>query len=230
MKKKILVIDDHPILREGIVHVLETEEGLEVCGQAGSAEEGLSLAGASDPDMVLTDLTLTGRSGLELIKDLAAIKPDLPVLVMSMHDEMIYAERVLRAGGRGYLMKESASDKLVEAINTVLAGRVFVSRAVTDHFLEGMAQGAPKFGLPLDRLTDRELEVFELIGHGKSTKEIATQLAISSRTVDAHRQHLREKFGSIGAGKLARYAIRWVESGALGQLGDHLRDEAREHC
>lgn len=214
--KKILVIDDHPILREGIVHVLGAEEGLVVCGEAGSAEEGLRLVEACEPDMVLTDLTLSGKSGLELVKDLAAIHPELPVLVMSMHDEMIYAERVLKAGGRGYLMKEAASDRLVEAIHTVLAGKVFVSKAVTDHFLESLSPAGPKFGLPIDRLTDRELEVFELMGHGKSTKEIADQLSISPRTVDAHRQRLREKFGSIGAGQLALYAVRWVESGALG--------------
>lgn len=217
MKKKILIVDDHPILSAGITHVLESEEDLEVCGSAGSVEEALRLLETTIPDLVLTDLTLPGKNGLELVKDLRVAHPGLPVLVMSMHDEMIYAERVLRAGGRGYLMKESAPDKLVGAIRTVLAGKVFASREVTNHFLEAITAGEAKFSLPLDRLTDRELEVFELMGHGKSTKDIAGQLSISPRTVDAHRKHIREKLGSIGAGQLALYAVRWVESGSLGQ-------------
>ena len=203
---------------EGIVHILESEDDLEVCAKAGTASDALALAETAKPDLVLTDLTLPGRSGLELIKDLKALHPHIPVLVMSMHDELIYAERVLRAGGRGYVMKETASDLLVEAIRRVLDGGVFASQAVTEHFLEAVSSGGDKTSkssFPLERLTDRELEVFEQIGNGNNTQQVASQLSISPRTVDAHRSHIREKLGLSDSSELTRYAVRWVESGSI---------------
>jgi DNA-binding NarL/FixJ family response regulator len=213
--RSILIVDDHPILREGIVHVLEDEEDLTVCGNIGSAEEALKFIQTTRPDLVLADLGLPGRSGIELIKDLQVLDPDLPVLVMSMHDELVYAERVLRAGGRGYVMKEAGSGLIVDAIRAVLDGKVFASRAVSDHFLDALSSTgrSRKSSYPLGRLTDRELEVFERIGKGENIKLIAESLHISPRTIDAHRTHIREKLGFGDSSELAVYAVRWMESG-----------------
>lgn len=215
--KRILIVDDHPLLREGLEKVINAESGFEVIGKAGSVQDALSLVEEDAPDLVLTDLTLPGRSGLELIKDLKMSHPDLPVLVMSMHDELIYAERVLKAGGCGYIMKEAPPENLIQAIQTVLGGGVFASAAVTNHLLRSISsgRGKSKSSFPLERLTDRELEVFELIGHGKSNREIADQLGVSSRTIDTHRIHIREKFGLSDGTALTRYAVRWIEAGQL---------------
>ena len=215
--KKIIIVDDHPLLREGLERVIGAEAELVVCGTAGSVQEALRLVDEHSPDLVLTDLILPGRNGLELIKDLRATHPELPVLVLSMHDEMIYAERCLSAGARGYVMKETAAENLLEAVRTVLAGGVFASPAVMDHFLLSLSnpQGRAAASFPIKRLTDREIEVFELIGSGKGNQEIAELLGISCRTIDAHRSHIREKLGITDGIELTRYAIRWVESGAL---------------
>ena len=215
--KRILVVDDHPVLREGLAHVISTAEDLSVCGMAGSVQEALQAVESQAPDLVLTDLILPGRSGLELVKDLRAIHPELPVVVLSMHDEMIYAERCLAAGARGYIMKEAAAEHLLDAIRQVLAGGVFASPAVIGHFLQSLShpQGRARADFPIKRLTDRETEVFELIGAGRSNQEIAGLLGISCRTVDAHRSNIREKLGIADGLELTRYAIRWVEAGSL---------------
>lgn len=214
--KRILIVDDHPVVRQGLEGILAGEHGLAVCGTASSVQEALALVDSSKPDLVLTDLGLPGRNGVELIKDLRSLHPDLPVLVVSMHDELIYAERVLRAGGRGYVMKEAPSALLLRAIHKVLDGGVFVSEAVTNHFLEGISTGTGlKASFPLQRLTNRELEIFELIGRGKGNHDIARQLNISPRTVDAHRAHIREKLRLADGTELTRYAVRWIESSVL---------------
>jgi DNA-binding NarL/FixJ family response regulator len=214
---RILLVDDHPLLREGLSRLIAAEAGLSVCGVAGSVQEALAVVESENPDLVVTDLTLPGRNGLELIKDLGAIHPEIPVIVLSMHDELIYAERVLRAGGRGYVMKDTPPDRLIEAIHTVIAGGVFASATVTNHFLRALSSGRntsqPSF--PLERLTDREIEVFELIGQAKSNHEIANRLGISPRTLDAHRAHIREKLGFADSNELTRHAIRWVEVGMM---------------
>lgn len=217
MKKRILLVDDHPLLREGLAKLIAAQSGWEVCGTAADAKEALSMVEAAEPDLVITDLTLPGRNGLELIKDLAVLRPGLPVVVLSVHDELLYAERVFRAGGRGYLMKDSAPAKLVEAVRVVLGGGVFASRQVTNHLLRSISnrKGVQKPSYPLERLTDREMEVFELIGRAKSNQEIATCLGISPRTLDAHRAHIREKLGLGDGGELTRHAIRWVEVGMI---------------
>ena len=216
--KHLLIVDDHPFLREGLRRLIDGESDLTVCGVAGGVQEALALIESTTPDLVITDLSLPGRNGLELIKDLAAAHPGIPVIVLSVHDEMIYAERVLRAGGRGYLMKDTPPERMLEAVRTVLAGGVFASRTVTDHLLHSLSttktQGKPSF--PLERLTDREMEVFEWIGRAKSNHEIATLLGISPRTLDAHRAHIREKLGLGDGGELTRHAIRWVEVGLRG--------------
>jgi DNA-binding NarL/FixJ family response regulator len=212
--QRILIVDDHPVVRGGLLNIIESRDGLTVCGSAGSVPEALAAVESLHPDLVLTDLGLPGRSGIELIKDLRTLHPELPVLVMSMHDEMIYAERVLRAGGRGYVPKEAPADVLIQAIHRVLEGGVFVSDNVTAHFLHGLSGGSgQRASFPIQRLTDRELEVFELVGQGKSTQEIGTLLVISPRTVDAHRTHIREKLGLADGNELIRFAVRWIESG-----------------
>lgn len=212
---KILIVDDHPVVRGGLQSIIDGREGLTVCGTAGSVQEALAQVEATRPDLVLTDLGLPGRNGIELIKDLRTLHPELPVLVMSMHDELIYAERVLRAGGRGYVAKEAPAELLLQAIRRVLEGGVFVSELVTNHFLHGLSGNhGQKTSFPIQRLTDRELEVFEHIGRGKSTHDIADQLGISPRTVDAHRTHIREKLGLGDGNELIRFAVRWVESEA----------------
>jgi DNA-binding NarL/FixJ family response regulator len=203
------------LLRDGLARLIEAQAGFTVCGMVGSVQEALTLVESDQPDLIITDLTLPGRSGLELIKDLGTTHPEIPVLVLSMHDELMYAERVLRAGGRGYLMKDTPPAVLVRAINVVLAGGVFASESLANHFLQTLApqRNASSPGFPLERLTDRELEVFELIGQAKSNSDIADQLQISPRTLDAHRAHIREKLGLADGNELIRFAIRWVEVG-----------------
>lgn len=211
---KIFLIDDHPMLLEGLVHVLERRDEFGVCGTAETAAEGLARVPEARPDLVVMDMTLPDKNGLELLKDLGALCPDIPVLVLSMHDEVLYAERVLRAGGRGYIMKETAAIQLVDAITKVLAGGVYLSDKASAHVLSGFAgqgEGRPKSRL--DQLTDREFEVFEKIGWGKSVHEIADELHISPRTVDAHRTNIRKKLDLPDAPALMRYAVRWVELG-----------------
>lgn len=216
----ILLVDDHPLLLEGLERLINAEPGIRVCGMAGDVQQALKMVETEKPDLIITDLTLPGRNGLELIKDLAATHPEIPIIVLSMHDEMIYAERVLRAGGRGYVMKDTPPGCLLEAIRAVLTGGVFASRAVTSHLLRSLSGGRAnaKPGFPLKCLTDREMEVFELIGRAKSNQEIATQLGISPRTVDAHRSHIREKLGLADGSELTRHAIRWIEVGTLEPL------------
>jgi len=213
--KRILLVDDHAVFRRGMADVIEEEPGLEICGSAGTSREALVLAETANPDLVITDLTLPDRNGLELIKDLRPRFPDIVILVVSMHDELLYAQRTLRAGARGYLMKEN-SDDVIPAVRQVLSGEIYVSPAVMRHFMEGLSEGErAHFSFPLARLSDRELQVFELIGQGEATDRIARQLHISERTVDAHRTHIRLKLGLPDSNALLRYAVRWVESGKL---------------
>lgn len=214
---KILLVDDHPLLCAGLGKLIDSESGMSVCGHASHIQQALRMVEEHDPAMVVTDLTLPGRNGLELIKDLGATHPGLPVLALSMHDELLYAERVLRAGGRGYIMKDSPPDRIIEAIRVVLAGGVFASPSLTSHFLQALSNGrtASKPSFPLERLTDREMEVFELIGRARSNHEIACKLGISPRTLDAHRAHIREKLALADGNELTRHAIRWVELGRV---------------
>jgi len=214
-QKTIIVVDDHPLMREGLKQVISAENDLKVIGSADSVQKAISLIDAKSPDLIITDLSLPGRNGLELIKDLGTTHPELPVIVISMHDELLYAERVLRAGGRGYVTKGAPPEQLLNAIRTVLGGGVFASQAVTNHFLSSLSggKGKPASSSPLEVLTDREIEVFELIGQAKSSQEISSMLGISPRTFDAHRTHIREKLGIGDAKELTRHAIRWVECG-----------------
>jgi len=210
-------VDDHPFINDGLRQLIGYEQGLSVCGVAASVQEALALVESARPDLIISDLTMPGRNGLELIKDLGATHPGLPVIVLSLHDELLYAERVLRAGGKGYVSKNAPTARLIDAIHCVLDGGVYTSAEVTKHFLNSLVPGqrAATSSFPLERLTDREIEVFELIGQAKGNHEIASQLGISHRTVDVHRAHIREKLGLEDGNALTRHAIRWVEAGVL---------------
>src|SRR5687767_3863234 len=194
-KKKVLLVDDHPIVRERLGELIAHEEDLEVCGEAEDARGALQAAEASKPDIAIVDISLKDSYGIELIKDLKERHPDLPVLVVSMHEESMYAERALRAGAKGYLNKQEATKKVIPAIRQVLAGQVFVSDAMAAGLLQKVATGrasATQGGKPIDVLTDRELEIFQLLGEGKSAREIGKTLKISVKTVEAHREHIKQ--------------------------------------
>jgi DNA-binding NarL/FixJ family response regulator len=212
-RKRILIVDDHPIVREGLVQQLNREPDLAVCAQAGNASYALAAVEQHKPDLALVDINLPGRSGLELIRDLRAMAPQLPILVLSMHDEAVFAERVLRAGGRGYVSKEAGGDKLLEAIRHVLGGQIYVSETVSTRLLDSLS-GKPlaRTVSPVEQLTDRELEVFTLIGQAKETKEIARRLNMSGKTVEAHRAAIKRKLKLKTGPELTRHAVLWVEA------------------
>lgn len=210
---RILIADDHPFMRKGVAHELNREPGLTVCGEAATAEEAIGAAQRLKPDLLLTDMSFPGKSGLELIKDVRAFLPELPVVVFSMHDESIYAERALRAGARGYVMKSEGPERLIEAVRAVLSGRVYVSDKMSARILNALSGAGPKVrSTPITALTDREFQIFRLIGEGKDARRIAQQLHLSSKTVDAHRANIRQKLAISNSTELAMYAVRWVES------------------
>ena len=206
------------MMRQGLAQLIAEEPDLLVCGESESAEGALSAINALTPDLVLADISLPGKNGLELIKDFQAMQPGLAILVISMHDESLYAERVLRAGGRGYIMKQEGGKKLMEAIRQVLNGKIYVSERMSANILEifsGRRAGAE--GSPIERLTDREFEVFQLIGQGKGTRDIAEKLHLSVKTVDVHRANIKAKLKLTSASELIRYAVRWTESQVSGE-------------
>lgn len=212
-RRRILLVDDHPFMRAGLAQLIDRQPDLTIVGEAGNPAEAFRELAKNRPDLVLTDLTMPGRSGLEFIKDLRAADETLPILIVSMHDEVVYAERALRAGARGYIMKEAGGEILLAAIRQVLQGTVYVSPAMSARILEGMTAARPRGGQsPIELLTDREFEVFQLIGQGKSTRAIADQLHLSPKTVDVHRTHIREKLNLTDATALVRHAVRWVET------------------
>jgi DNA-binding NarL/FixJ family response regulator len=212
-RKRILLVDDHPFMRAGLAQLIDKQPDLAICGEAGNPAEALTAIAKHRPDVVLTDLTMPGRSGLEFVKDLLAAESKLLVLVVSMHDETVYAERALRAGARGYIMKEAGGENLLAAIRQVLGGQVYLSPKLSARILEGMSGARPRASSsPIAELTDREFEVFQLIGQGKSTRDIADQLHLSPKTVDVHRGHIKEKLALKDATALIRHAVRWVET------------------
>jgi DNA-binding NarL/FixJ family response regulator len=208
----VLIVDDHPMTRAGLVHVINHQPDLVVCCEAENAAEALDAVDACRPDLVLADITLPGKSGLELIKDIKAIRPELPILVISMHDESLYAERVLRAGARGYITKQEGGEKLMQAVRHVLSGQIYVSEKMSAHILERFSggQAAPVCSL-VAQLSDREFGVFELLGQGLSAHEIAARLHISTKTVDAHRANIKAKLVIKTTSELISYAARWIE-------------------
>lgn len=212
-KKTILILDDHPMMREGLALLIGQETDLAVAAHAESAHQAMDAIAASRPDLVLADISLPDKNGLEFLKDVQAMHTGLAVLVISMHDEAIYAERVLRAGGRGYVMKQEGGKKIMEAIRAVLGGKIHVSEKISARILEVFSgKGASTPSSPVEQLTDREFEVFQLIGEGKATKEIAAKLHISVKTVEVHRANIKAKLKLVTAPELIRHAVRWIEA------------------
>jgi DNA-binding NarL/FixJ family response regulator len=211
---KVLIVDDHPIVRRGLSQLLDQETEFSVCGEAGSATEALDILDRARPDVVLVDITLEGVSGIELIKTIHQRQPEMPMLVLSMHDENLYAERALRAGAKGYIMKQEASEKVVTAIRTVLRGELYVSQNIASRMLEefvgGLGTDNRRFGV--DRLSDRELEVFEWLGHGLSTSDIADKLHLSVKTIETYRAHIKDKLKLKNATELVHHAVHWVQN------------------
>ncbi|HKJ44713.1 MAG TPA: response regulator transcription factor [Balneolales bacterium] len=212
MKKKIIIVDDHPLMRKGLSLILESEPDLEICGQAAKAEEALHLLDELNPDMAIVDVSLPGMSGLELTKHMLALKPEMIVLIISRHDEVLYAERAIRAGARGYVMKRVASDVILKAVRRVLNGGIYVSDEINERLLLGMASGHKRLTQsPLEILSDRELEVFELTGRGLGTREIAEKLYLSVKTVESYRARIKTKLNLSNANELVLHAVQWVE-------------------
>ncbi len=210
-KIKVAIVEDHPLFCERLAHLIGQEPDMEVCGQAASIGPALDLVIETKPDIAVVDISLKGSSGLELIKNMKAQNLDVPVLVLSMHDESLYAERVLRAGGRGYITKDEASEKVMAAIRRVLAGEVFLSEEMTSRFLKSFSGKRGPAGLqPVEKLSDRELEVLRLIGGGKSTKEIASSLSLGLATVDTYRTRIKEKLSLKNATELQHFANEWA--------------------
>jgi DNA-binding NarL/FixJ family response regulator len=207
---RILVVDDHPIVRLGIRQMIAADPRLTVCGEADCAAEALERV-KSRPDLAIIDLSLKDGHGLELIRSFREAAPDTRVLVLSMHDEALFAERALRAGARGYIMKQEAIDGLVHAIHEVLSGRLFVSGRMSQHLLERLGPDAAAAKSALGNLTDRELEVFELIGRGLNTAAIAERLEVSIKTIETYRSNIKSKLDLRDATDLIRFAATWVD-------------------
>jgi DNA-binding NarL/FixJ family response regulator len=212
--KKVFIVEDHPVFREGLVQIINSEGDMTVCGEAEDAEHALEAIPRIRPDLVLVDISLPGKSGLEMIKDLRARNGGVKLLVLSMHDEALYADRVLRAGGDGYIMKQEDPEEVVHAIRDVLGGHIYVSEQV----LAGggkvwQTRGSEPKSRPLGQLTDAELEMLELLGEGKTNLEIARQLHVGAGTVSHHCAQMRRKLSLKSTNALIRYAVCWVESG-----------------
>lgn len=209
---RIVVVDDHPLMRKGLVMSLESESDFVVCAQASNAEDGIGVIESEDPDLVIVDISLPGMSGLELIKQLHAIRPEMKTLVVSRHDESLYAERAIRAGAKGYVMKLEAADVMVSAVRKVMNNGIYVSETINERLLMGMASGHEMLSQsPLDVLSDRELEVFELTGKGFGTRDIAERLHLSVKTVESYRARIKTKLNLSNAAELMQHAVQWVE-------------------
>jgi DNA-binding NarL/FixJ family response regulator len=209
-KRRVFLVDDHPLIRERLTQLIERESDLTVCGEAESAPKALRALDTVRPDLVVVDISLKDSSGLELIKDIKAIHPEIPVLVLSMHDESLYAERVLRAGAKGYITKQEATTKVLAAIRRILSGEVYMSEDMVARLLNRCAQGRSFGATPVESLADRELEVFQMIGRGKGTRQIAEDLHIGIKTVESYRARIKEKLNLDSANALVQYAIQWV--------------------
>ena len=212
--KRVYIVEDHPVFREGLAQIINSEDDLTVCGEAEDAEHALEAILGLKPDLVLVDITLPGKSGLELIKELRDLNLSVKLLVLSMHDEALYADRVLRAGGDGYIMKEEDPEEVVHAIRDVLGGRIYVSEQV----MAGVKETPPSSGSalksrPLAQLADAELEVLELLGEGKTNLEVARQLHLQPESVNTHCKHIMRKLDLKTSNALIRYAVCWVEGG-----------------
>ena len=210
---RILIVDDHPVVREGMRQLVERDPDLTAAGDAGSAQEALSAIEERRPDLVTVDISLPGANGIELVKQIQARWPDLFVLVTSMHEEKIFAHRSLKAGARGYIEKGQGMREIRKAIHRVLAGKIYLSSEMTERALERAAEGRSLDDTVVDRLTDRELEVFLHLGRGHTTQEIAERLSLSPKTIESHREHLKTKLDIANANELVYRAVEWVLRG-----------------
>lgn len=212
-KARLLIVDDHPIVRQGLTQLLDRQHDLQVAGEAENAEDALALLRREAFEVAVVDLSLPGVSGIELIKQIQSETPELPVLVLSMHDEQFYAERALRAGARGYIMKQEAIERVIEAIRKVLRGELYVSQEIADKLLYKLVSGDGR-GLesPVERLSDRELEVFRLLGQGFGTRQVAEMLHLSIKTIESYRANIKDKLHLKNAAELVQHAVQWVQT------------------
>ena len=212
-KARLVIVDDHPIVRQGLMMLIDHEKDLAVCAQAQDSYEAIKAVKATAPDLAIVDISLREDNGVELIKDIKVQHPEVPVLALSMHDESLYAERVLRAGAKGYIMKQQAPEKVISAIRKVLGGEIYLSEKMAAKMVLKLVGGNTEVGdSPVDRLSDRELEVFLLIGRGHGTRKISERLHLSIKTIETYRSHIKEKLNLNGATELLQYAIQWVNS------------------
>ena len=212
-KYKIVIVDDHAMIRQGLISLIDDQQDLMVCGQAEDAPEALKTISDVKPDIVILDISLKSSNGLELMKSIKAQYPKLPVLVLSMHNEELYAERALRAGAMGYIMKSEASEEVLTAIFQILSDQIYVSDKISKKLLRKLTLGKIEMtGLPIECLSDRELEVFHLIGQGFGTSQIAEHLHLSVKTIETYRTHIKDKLGLANANELRQYAIQWHSS------------------
>jgi DNA-binding NarL/FixJ family response regulator len=211
-KARILLVDDHPMLRRGVAELINGEAIYEVCGEVGTLADAYAAVNKLKPEMVIIDISLDGNNGVELMKELTYRWPSLPLLAFSMHDEQIYAERALRAGAKGYVMKQHPPEALLEAIKSVLKGKVYLSPQMSDRLLGklvGAGTSDKPVQSPIEKLSDRELEVLQLIGKGQTTAQIADKLCLSVKTIETYREHLKQKLSLKSGPELVRYAIEW---------------------
>jgi len=212
-KKRVVIVDDHPPMRKGLAQLINQEPDLETCGEAGNIPEALQVVESLKPDVVIVDMVLKDASGLDLLKDLKNRFPDLPTLVLSMQNESIYAERALRAGARGYIMKEETTENVVSALRQVLSGEVYLSDKMSKRILNQLAGGRSDKGkFSIEGLSDRELEVFQLIGQGYQSREVAKKLHLSVKTIESYREHIKVKLNLENAAQLTQTAIQWLQS------------------
>ncbi len=209
--RRILIVDDHALVRHGLTELISGEPDLEVCAEAADMDEALKQVEQQRPDLVVVDISLQDGNGLELIKRIKAKSANVTMIVVSMHDETLFAERALKAGAMGYINKQEATDQVIDAIRQVLTGHIYLSDEMKDRVLYGVVTGErPAHFSSIEKLSDRELEVFELIGRGFSTRQIATKLHLSIKTIETHREHIKEKLGLKNASELNQHAVRWV--------------------
>ncbi|QXD33421.1 MAG: DNA-binding response regulator [Verrucomicrobia bacterium TMED71] len=212
MTTRIYIVDDHPLVRQGLSQIVASEADMEICGEAEDSPAAIRGVGEANPDAIIVDISLKGANGIELIKNLKAIHDDIPILVFSMHDETIYAQRALRAGAKAYVMKKESPSKVIDAIRKIIQGEIYVSPSVADQVLHQIVNGPGNVSTsPVDRLTDRELEVVQLIGRGLSSREVAESLHLSVKTIESHRAHVKEKLSLRNATELVQFSVQWVD-------------------
>jgi DNA-binding NarL/FixJ family response regulator len=209
-KQRVLLVDDHPLVRRGLAEVIAREPDLETCGEAGDVAEALTVAERTKPNIVVVDLTLKTGHGLDLIEKLRTREPDLKILVSSMHDEMLFAERVLRAGARGYISKQEPPESLLRAIRQVLRGELYLSPRMTSRLLNRVVSGSANEDDPVQGFSNRELEVYEMIGQGQTIQQIAARLHLSPKTIETHREKIKQKLNVSNSTELSRRAVQWV--------------------